>query len=282
MKQRHHAEHNKNNTSKILVVDDIGLCRRVRFSSLSFRSRRKERALEQKRKVPLPRVPCLFGKDNESYFFLLTYSLPLFLSSSSLVSQVTTNQLEQLGFKDSPMATSGKEAIEYIERQGEVHCILLDIMMPQETGRNAAKIRKHDKVRRDNLKPGYEEEEPIKVIAVTALKHEEVLSLCESSAEAGHSVMFDGYIEAGDADKDSDAVETSAIMSASSLPSGLDLKAENNNNNNSTKILAAIAERGNSDGGSGGSDPTTDGGGSGGRGAQTKVRYSKQREQRNR
>ena len=63
MKQRHHAEHNKNNTSKkILVVDDIGLCRRVRFSSLSFRSRRKERALEQKRKVPLPRVPCLFRK----------------------------------------------------------------------------------------------------------------------------------------------------------------------------------------------------------------------------
>jgi len=83
MKQRHHAEHNKNNTSKkILVVDDIGLCRRVRFPSLSFRSRRKERALERKRKVPLPRVPCLFGKDNESYFFLLTYSLPLFLSSS--------------------------------------------------------------------------------------------------------------------------------------------------------------------------------------------------------
>ena len=107
-----------------------------------------------------------------------------------------------------------------------------------------AKIRKHDKVRRDNLKPGYEEEEPIKVIAVTALKHEEVLSLCESSAEAGHSVMFDGYIEKpATLTKIRDAMETSAIMFASSLPSGLDLKAENNNNNNSTKILAAIAER---------------------------------------
>ena len=167
------------------------------------------------------------------------------------------------------MATSGKEAIEYIdERQGEVQCILLDIMMPQENGvETLAKIRKHDKVRRDNLKPGYEEEEPIKVIAVTALKHEEVLSLCESSAEAGHSVMFDGYIEKpATLTKIRDAMETSAIMFASSLPSGLDLKAENNNNNNSTKILAAIAERGNSDGGSGGSDPTTDGGGSGGRG----------------
>ena len=97
------------------------------------------------------------------------------------------------------MATSGKEAIEYIdERQGEVQCILLDIMMPQENGvETLAKIRKHDKVRRDNLKPGYEEEEPIKVIAVTALKHEEVLSLCESSAEAGHSVMFDGTSKTG-------------------------------------------------------------------------------------
>ena len=216
MKQRHHAEHNKNNTSKkILVVDDIGLCRRVRFSSLSFRSRRKERALEQKRKSAFATCAVSFGKDNESYFFsdIFPPSLSFFLSLS-LVSQVTTNQLEQLGFKDSPMATSEKEAIEYIdERQGEVQCIFIghhDAARKQvET---LAKIRKHDKVRRDNLKPGYEEEEPIKVIAVTALKHEEVLSLCESSAEAGHSVMFDGYIEKPAALTRLEAMETSAIM----------------------------------------------------------------------
>ena len=115
------------------------------------------------------------------------------------------------------MATSGKEAIEYIdERQGEVQCILLDIMMTQENGVvTLAKIRKHDKVRRDNLKPGYEEEEPIKVIAVTALKHKEVLSLCESSAEAGHSVMFDGYIEKpATLTKIRDAMETASNRAA--------------------------------------------------------------------
>ena len=54
--------------------------------------------------------------------------------------------------------------------------------------------------------------------------------------------MFDGYIEKpATLTKIRDAMETSAIMFASSLPSGLDPKAQNNNNNNS--ILAAIAER---------------------------------------
>lgn len=175
------------------------------------------------------------------------------------------------------MATSGKEAIQYIdEKQGEVQCILLDIMMPQENGvETLAEIRKHEKFRREHLEPGHEEEEPIKVIAVTALKHGELLSLCESTGEAGHSVMFDGYIEKpATLTKIRDAMETAAIMFASSLPSGLDQKTRkinNNNNNNSTKNLATLAapakvQRGNSDGGSGGSDPITDGGGSGGRG----------------
>ena len=217
--EEHMNQNQMNNASKkILVVDDIGLCRRI-----------------------------------------------------------TTNQLEQLGFKDSPVATSGKEAIQYIdEKQGEVQCILLDIMMPQENGvETLAEIRKHEKFRREHLEPGHEEEEPIKVIAVTALKHGEVLSLCESTGEAGHSVMFDGYIEKpATLTKIRDAMETAAIMFASSLPSGLDQKTRkinNNNNNNSTKNLATLAapakvQRGNSDGGSGGSDPITDGGGSGGRG----------------
>jgi CheY-like chemotaxis protein len=176
------------------------------------------------------------------------------------------------------VATSGKEAIQYIdEKQGEVQCILLDIMMPQENGvETLAEIRKHEKFRREHLEPGHEEEEPIKVIAVTALKHGELLSLCESTGEAGHSVMFDGYIEKpATLTKIRDAMETAAIMFASSLPSGLDQKTRkinnNNNNNNSTKNLATLAapakvQRGNSDGGSGGSDPITDGGGSGGRG----------------
>ena len=125
------------------------------------------------------------------------------------------------------MATSGKEAIQYIdEKQGEVQCILLDIMMPQENGvETLAEIRKHEKFRREHLEPGHEEEEPIKVIAVTALKHGEVLSLCESTGEAGHSVMFDGYIEKpATLTKIRDAMETAAIMFASSLPSGLDPK----------------------------------------------------------
>ena len=191
----------------------------------------------------------------------------LFLLDFSYFKQITTNQLEQLGFKDSPVAASGREAIQYIdEKQGEVQCILLDIMMPQENGvETLAEIRKHEKFRREHLEPGREEEEPIKVIAVTALKHEEVLSLCEATGEAGQLMMFDGYIEKpATLTKIRDAMETAAIMFASSLPSGLDTKAKKN----VTKILAAPEkiERGNSDEGSGGSDPTTDGGGSGGRG----------------
>ena len=111
----------------------------------------------------------------------------IFLLDFFCKTQITTNQLEQLGFKDSPVATSGKEAIQYIdEKQGEVQCILLDIMMPQENGvETLAEIRKHEKFRREHLEPGHEEEEPIKVIAVTALKHGELLSLCESTGEAG-------------------------------------------------------------------------------------------------
>jgi len=153
----------------------------------------------------------------------------LVVDDIGLCRRITTNQLEQLGFKDSPVATSGKEAIQYIdEKQGEVQCILLDIMMPQENGvETLAEIRKHEKFRREHLEPGHEEEEPIKVIAVTALKHGELLSLCESTGEAGHSVMFDGYIEKpATLTKIRDAMETAAIMFASSLPSGLDQKNE--------------------------------------------------------
>ena len=64
---------------------------------------------------------------------------------------------------------------------------LLDIMMLQENGvETLAEIRKRSSKR--TLRAWHEEKEPIKVIAVTALKHGELLSLCESTGEAalGH------------------------------------------------------------------------------------------------
>ena len=176
------------------------------------------------------------------------------------------------------MATSGKEAIQYIdEKQGEVQYFVGHHDAARKRVETLAEIRKHEKFRREHLEPGHEEEEPIKVIAVTALKHGELLSLCESTG-GWHSVMFGWYIETGDFDKDSrrdgdgcDYVCLKFAFRIGPKTRKINNNNNNNNNNNSTKNLATLRHRRryrewNSDGGSGGSDPITDGGGSGGRG----------------
>ena len=125
-----------------------------------------------------------------------------------------------------------------------MRCILLDIMMPSENGvETLAEIRKHEKFRREH-DPGHAEDEPIKIIAVTALKHEEVLSLCEINNmkkkqqqaninDGGYCAfdMFDGYIEKpATLTKIRDAMEHASIMFASSLPSNNNNYNKNNNN----------------------------------------------------